>query len=176
MTGPSEGQKPKDPSTWMGETRDRVASLSEYFLAGADRYTPEALRQAAAGSGFSPEEIDAAYSRAIDRQRDEEVAGPIRNRARRTVLVAYGLVYAGFAVAFLTFASRRGAGVIALVILTIVLLVALSISLSWVRRQRPSVHEAEGALVTMLAVPFVLLVAVAGLCVAGTTPGSFGLF
>jgi len=34
----------------------------------------------------------------------------------------------------------------------------------------------EGALVAMLTVPFVLLFAVAGLCVAGTTPGSFGLF
>jgi hypothetical protein len=106
----------------------------------------------------------------------KERAGPIRRRGRRIVLVAYGLVYAGFAILFLTVAYRFGAGIIALILLGIVLLVALSISLAWVRSRHPSESEAEGALAAMLAVPFVLLVAVAGLCVAGTTPGSFGLF
>lgn len=176
MTGSPEERKPRDPATWMGATRDRVASLSDYFLAGADQYTPDALRQAASEAGFEPAEIDEAYGRATKRQRDEEVAGPIRRRARRIVLLAYALVYAAFAVAFLTFASRLGAGIIALVILTLALLVALSISLAWVKRRHPSEDQVEGALVAMLAVPFVLLFAVAGLCVAGTTPGSFGLF
>lgn len=176
MTGSSEERKPKDPSIWMGATSDRVASLTDYFLAGTERYTPEALRQAASDAGFSPDEIDQAYGRAIARQRDEEIAGPIRRRARRIVLAAYGLVYAAFVAAFLTVAYRLGAGIIAIVILSLVLLIALSISLAWVRRRRPAADQVEGALVTMLAVPFVLLVAVAGLCVAGTTPGSFGLF
>lgn len=176
MTGPPVERKPRDPATWMGTTRDRVASLSEYFQAGADQYTPEALRLAATEGGFSQEEIDVAYGRAVKRQRDEELAGPIRKRARLIVRAAYGLVYAAFAVAFLTFASRSGAGGIALVILTVVLAVALSISLTWIKRRQPTAEQVEGALVAMLAVPFVLLVAVAGLCVAGTTPGSFGLF
>ncbi len=176
MTQQSEVRKPRDPATWMGATNDRVASLSEYFLAGADRYTPEALRQAASEAGFTPQEIDEAYGRATKRQRDEAVAGPIRNRARRIVLAAYGLVYAAFAVAFLTFAYRLGAGFIALVILSLALLLALSISLAWVRGRHPTEDQVEGALVGMLAVPFVLLFAVAGLCVAGTTPGSFGIF
>lgn len=176
MTGPSQEQKPKDPAIWMGDTSDRVMSLSDYFLAGAERYTPEALRLAASDAGFSPEEIDQAYRRASERQRDEEIAGPIRRRARRIVLAAYGLVYAAFVAAFLTVAYRLGAGIIALVILTLVLLIALSISLAWVRGRHPSEDQVEGALAAMLAVPFVLLVAVAGLCVAGTTPGSFGLF
>ena len=176
MTGSPEERKPNDPSRWIGATRDRVASLSDYFLAGADRYTPEALRQAASESGFSPEEIDQAYGRAIERQRDEEVARPIRSRARRIVLAAYGLVYAAFAVAFLTFAYRLGAGIIALVIFSLALLVALSISLAWVRGRHPSADQVGVALVTMLTVPFVLLFAVAGLCVAGTTPGSLGIF
>ena len=176
MTGAPEERKPKDPAIWMGATRDRVASLSEYFLAGAERYTPEALRRAASEAGFTPQEIDEAYGRATERQRDEAVAGPIRHRARRIVLAAYGLVYAAFAVAFLTFAYRLGAGIIALVILGVVVLVALAISLTWVGSRHPSDDQVEGALVTMLAVPFVLLIAVAGLCVAGTTPGSFGLF
>lgn len=176
MTGPPEERKPKDPATWIGATSDRVASLSEYFLAGAERYTPEALRQAATEAGYSPAEIDEAYSRATAHQRDEEIAGPIRRRARRIVLAAYGLVYAAFAVAFLTIAYRLGAGIIAIVILSLALLVALSIALAWVRGRHPTEDQVEGALVGMLAVPFVLLFAVAGLCVAGTTPGSFGIF
>jgi hypothetical protein len=176
VTGPSDDRKPKDPSTWIGKTSDRVAALSDYFLAGANRYTPEALRQAATESGFSPAEIDAAYARAIERQRDEQVAGPIRRRARRIVLASYGLVYAAFVAAFLTVAYRLGAGIIAIVILSLVLLIALSISLAWVGGRHASADRVQGALVTMLAVPFVLLLAVAGVCVAGTTPGSFGLF
>ncbi len=176
MTGAPEERKPKDPAIWIGATRDRVASLSEYFLAGAERYTPEALRHAASEAGFTPQEIDEAYGRATERQRDESVAGPIRHRARRIVLAAYGLVYAGFALAFLTFASRRGAGVIALMIFSIGLAVALSVSLGWIKGSRPSADRMRDALAFMLAVPFVLLFAVAGLCVAGTTPGSFGIF
>ncbi len=176
MSGPTEERKPKDPSTWMGETRDRVASLSEYFLAGADRYTPEALRHAASESGFSPAEIDEASGRATARRRDEEGVGPIRSRARRIVLAAYGLVYAAFAVAFLTIAYRLGAGIIALVILSLALLLALSISLAWVRARRASADQVQGLMFAMLVVPFALLFAVAGLCVAGTTPGSFGIF
>jgi hypothetical protein len=176
VTGAPEERKPKDPAIWIGATRDRVASLSEYFLAGAERYTPEALRHAASEAGFTPQEIDQAYGRATERQRDEAVAGPIRLRARRIVLAAYGLVYAAFAIAFLTIAYRLGAGIIALVILSPALLVALAISLTWVRGRHPTEDQVEGALVAMLAVPFVLLFAVAGLCVAGTTPGLFGIF
>lgn len=176
MTEPPEEQKPKDPSIWIGATSDRVASLSDYFLAGAERYTPEALRQAASEAGYSPAEIDEAYRRVTARQRDEEIAGPIRRRARRIVLTAYGLVYAAFAVAFLTVAYRLGAGIIALIMLSLALPVLLAISLAWVRRRHPSEDQLEGALVAMLAVPFVLLFAVAGLCVVSTTPGAFGLF
>ena len=78
--------------------------------------------------------------------------------------------------AFLTFASRSGAGGIALIILTLVLAVAHSVSQAWIRRRHPTADQVDGALVGMLALPFVLLVAVSGVCVAGTTPGSFGLF
>lgn len=170
MTGPPGEQHPKDPATWIGETSDRVASLSEYFLAGAERYTPEALRQAASESGYSPAEIDEAYGRATRRQRDEEVAAPIRSRARTIVLVAYGLVYAALFVAFLGYNNRYGAGTISLIVLTIVLGVALLISVRWVRGRRPSAGQLQGAMLTMLSLPFVLLVSVAGLCIATTRP------
>ena len=169
MTGPPEERKPKDPSTWIGATSDRVASLSEYFVAGSERYTPEALRQAAGESGFNPAEIDEAYDRATKRQRVEELSRPIRRRARWIIVAAYGLVYAALALAFLGSENRYGGATIALAILTVVLLVALLISNAFLNR-RTAAGSLERALMTMLAVPLVLLVVVAGLCIATTNP------
>jgi hypothetical protein len=145
-----------------------VASLSEYFLAGAERYTPEALQKAASESGFSQGEIDEAYGRATRRQRDEEVAAPIRSRARMIVLAAYGLVYAVLCVTLLGYDNRYGVATISLFVLTIVLALALLISVRWVRGRRPSAEQLQGALLTMLSLPLVLLVSVAGLCMATT--------
>lgn len=144
--------------------------MTEYFLAGAERYTPEALQKAASESGFSPDEIDEAYGRATRRQRDEEVAAPIRRRARTIVLAAYGLVYAALFVAFLGYDNRYGVAMVSLIVLTIVLAFALLISVRWVRGRRPSAEQLQGALLTMLSLPLVLLVSVAGLCIATTQP------
>jgi len=176
VSGSPPDRKPTDPSTWIGKTPDRIAALSEYFAKGADEYTPEALRRAASESGFSPDEIEQAYARAEERRRANDSVRPIRRRARRVVLAAYGLVYLVFAVLFLTSSNRYGGGVIALIILTIVLGIALLISVAWVNRRRPTAEQLEGALATMLALPLILLVAVAGLCVASSGPGAFGLF
>jgi hypothetical protein len=170
VTEPPEERKPKDPATWIGETRDRVESLSEYFQAGAERYTPEALRQAASEAGYSPAEIDEAYGRATTRQRDEELSRPLRRRARWIVLAAYGLVYVVFFLAFLGYDDRYGAATISLIVLTVVLGVALLISIRWVRGRRPSAEQLQGAMLTMLSLPLVLLVSVAGLCIATTRP------
>jgi hypothetical protein len=170
VTEPPEERKPKDPATWIGATSDRVASLSEYFLAGAERYTPEALRGAASEAGFSADEIEEAYGRATKRQHDEEVARPLRRRARWAVLAAYGLVYAVFFVALLGSDDRYGAATISLIVLTVVLGVALLISIQWVGGRRPSAEQLQGAMLTMLSLPLVLLVSVAGLCIATTRP------
>ena len=170
MTEPPEGRKPKDPATWIGPTSDRVASLSEYFQAGAERYTPAALRQAASEAGFSEAEIDEAYGRATKRQRDEELSRPLRRRARWTVLALYGLVYAVFFVAFLGYDNMYGTATIALIVLTVVLGTALLISILWVRGRHPSAEQLQDGMFTMLSLPLVLLVSVAGLCIATTQP------
>jgi hypothetical protein len=175
VSGPSSPDQPTTIPERMGDRQDRIASLSEYFVANADRYVPGALRQAASDAGFNPGEIEEAYSRAATRHRDE-LSRPIRSRARWIVIVAYGLVYLAFAIAFLTFRNRIGGGPIALVFLTIALGIALWISFAWVNRRRPSAAQLPGAMLVMLALPMVLLIAVAGLCVASTGPGAFGVF
>ena len=164
MTEPPEGGGPRDPGTSEPATSDRVASLTEYFLAGAERYTPEALRQAASEAGYSPAEIDEATRR----QRDEELAAPIRRSARWIVLAAYGLVYGVLALVFRGYDDRYGFATIAFAVLTVVLGSALLISIFWIRGRRPSAERLQGAMVTMLSLPLVLLVSVAGLCIAAT--------
>ena len=175
MTGPPEERKPKDPATWIGQTNDRVASLSEYFLAGAERYTPEALRQAASEAGYGSAEIEEAYGLATKRQRDEEVFGPIRTRAYRIVLAAYGLLLVAFAVPLLTVPSAFNWSHAALLILAIMLGISLLISRTWIRSRHRSADEVEGALLTLLAVPIVLLIAIGGLCAASLGPRALGL-
>jgi hypothetical protein len=53
------------------------------------------------------------------------------------------------------------------------MLIALVLGFVWVAARRPSAERAEGALGVMLAVPFVLLILVAGLCLVTTSPVIF---
>ncbi len=85
--------KPTDISGWVVGRGDRIAALSDYFVAHADRFTPEALRKAAADVGFSAAEIDEAYGRATTLQRTYKLAQPLRSRARWVVLAAYVIVW-----------------------------------------------------------------------------------
>ena len=84
--------------------------------------------------------------------------------------MAYGLVYAAFFVAFLGYENRYGAATISLIVLTIVLGMALLISIRWVRGRRPTPEQLQDGMFTMLVLPLVLLVSVAGLCIATTQP------
>lgn len=170
MSGPTPAREPTDPSVWMGRTNDRIASLSEYFEAGADGYTPDALRRAAGEAGFSPDEIEDAYSRAAKRRRAAEMTRPIRRRARWIVLAAYGLTYVVLAALIMGGRNPYGIGYIGLGIFTLILAFALAISVDWIKRRRPSVERLEGALMTMLTLPMALLVAVTGICLFG--PGA----
>jgi hypothetical protein len=169
VSGAIPPDKPTEAAAWAGPG-DRVAALSDYFVAHTDRYTPDALRQAASEAGFGPDEIEEAFGRSAAVRRDLESLMPVRRRARWIVLAAYGLVYAVLGVALVTSPYSYGAGVIELVILSVVLGVALLISIVWIRRRRRASPRLEGALMTMLVLPIVLLVAVAGLCIATTQP------
>lgn len=169
MSGALPPDRPTEAAAWAGPG-DRIAALSDYFVEHADRYTPDALRQAASDAGFGPDEIEEAYGRAAAMRGELESMMPVRRRARWIVLAAYGLVYAALAVALLTSPNPYSGGTIALVILTAVLGIALLISILWVNRRRRRAPRLEGALMTMLVMPIVLLVAVAGLCVVTTQP------
>jgi len=156
MTGPSN-DKPAGPA-WAGTPADRVDALSRYMASHAERFTAEALRQAALEAGYTPEEIAAASDR-VDRA---AAVRPIRARARWIVLGAYALVWVLFAMVYL--ARDFAYGPVYQGVLTISLLITLGISLLWLRWRRPDPSTVGRATAVFLALPVMLLVGVAGLC------------
>jgi hypothetical protein len=168
MSGPSKGDRLIE-ATASAAPEDRIQALSTYFVAHSHRYKPKFLREAAAKAGYSPEDIEEAWHRsaAITDAR-QEAFRPIRSRARWIVLASYVLVFAGLVILLLGPGFQYGSGVLAIAILTPVMLIALAASIGWVNRRRSASTALEGALGTILIVPVVLLVTVAGLCVAST--------
>ena len=158
----------KDAAGWVAGRGDRVAALSEYFIAHADRFTAEALRTAAADADFTPEEIDRALELVAARHRADEVVLPLRRQARSIVIGAYVIVWLLFGSVYLTQRMIYDAGVILQGILTVALLIGLALSLLWVRGRHPDPTTVARAMVVFLVVPFIFLVGIAGLCLPFT--------
>ena len=172
MSGPSPADASSVTPQPPGDDRTRLESLVAYLVAQGERFTPGALGHAAAEAGYTPTEIDAAMELAEVRRQADTAARPVRARARWLVLAAYALTYLAFAVGFLSGPKQNdpyGIAVVALAVLTGVLGLALLISILWVNRRRVAASQLQGAMVALVALPFVLLVAVAGLCVVTTS-------
>lgn len=172
MSGPTPVKGPPPASGWGGGLA-RVPILTEHFFANLERYTAEALRASALEAGYSPEEVEQALGIAAALLRDHETARPVRARARRLVLVSYAIVYGLLAALLIGPANQGGYGTVALVVLTVTLGIALLLSIQWIATKRRSADRLDGALAVLLAVPMVLLVAVAGLCLFSSAPAIF---
>jgi hypothetical protein len=105
----------------------------------------------------------------IQQLRGVEAAAPVRQRARRIVLVAYLVTYAVLVAGMLLNPATFGGNIVGIMILTPVLGVALLIALVLVGRARARAG-AELAIAGVLAIPIILLVVVAGICVASGLP------
>jgi hypothetical protein len=152
--------KPTDPG-WVAAPDERIRGLARYLADNAERFTPEALRQAAMDAGYTPDEIEEALARV----RAAATVGPIRTRARWIVLGAYAVVWLLFASIYLTRSYAYGMGPVLQGVLTVALLIALGLSLLWLRSRRPDPTDLSRALAVFLVVPVILLIGVAGLCV-----------
>ena len=153
----------------------RSFGLQTYLWSNRDRYTDDALANAARAAGYTEDEIASAARIVATRRADDLAVRPVKARARRYVLAAYAITFLVFAVAFLrptgvqpNLYYYRGAGPIALAVLGFMLVISVLLALAWVAGQHPKAERAEAAFGVMLALPFVLLVIVAGLCVATT--------
>lgn len=163
MTAPSgPGAQP--------DAERRIVALVAWWHEHRDTYTPDALARSAREAGYDETEI--AKVEAIVDQQAGVPAAPVRRRATLIVLLAYGLTYLFFGIGFLGPTAQSAYSAFAFVILTPVLALALLVSIILLRR-RPRAQAAGATVASFLVAPLILLLIVAGLCVA--TAGSLML-
>lgn len=148
---------------------DRVRRLTEYFADNQASKTHEALGRQASAKGYTEAEIEAASAAAEARRAPDAAA---RGRARRVILGLYLVTYLVLTAGMLMSNAFYGVAPIGMLILAIALAIALAVSLAWIRG-RHLVAGHDGAIATLVALPLVLLVAVAGICLYATAPYLF---
>ena len=159
---PSTPQVPRDQGS-------RVDALAAWVAQQRGSFTEAALRRSAVAAGYTPEEYAAASSLAEERFADRAALAPIKSNARRWVLAAYGIVWLVYAAVYLGRSYQYGVGPFIQLVLTIALGIGLAISLLVIRLGRPDAERRSRAMALLLAVPVILLVGVAGLCLPFTT-------
>jgi len=156
-TGASESPAPSEAPGPNGSlTDDR---LDDYLDRNAGKYTDEALAASAHTAGYSDEQIRAGLARI----RSVGSGTVVRARARRAVLLAY-LITFGVLVAGMFVSNPTGAVGYSGVLL-VSMLIGLALSLVMVRSAGRT-----AALAVILAGPVIVLVIIAGLCVATGLP------
>jgi hypothetical protein len=152
---------PASPArAWTEQTR--IETLAQWLAEQSAAYTSPALERSAIETGYTKAEFDEAVRLAAFREQERPVIDPLKRRARVAVVAAYGLVWLLFATQYL-FGPAPYLSTLQL-ILTMSLLLAIALSMVWIHRRRPDPDNLGRALAVLLAVPLVLLVGVAGLC------------
>jgi hypothetical protein len=164
----AEAPRPSQPPSGEAARRDVLVS---HFKQHERSYTRFALDRGARSAGYSDSEIAAAWS-AIDMQASG-VSGADRfaTMARLIVLGLYLVTFLLFVAASDMPARTYGVGV---PILAVTLFIVGGIALLRIDRSKVVSRDPLAAYTSLLAVPFVLLVIVAGLCIGTTSPTFFG--
>jgi hypothetical protein len=154
--------------TPTGGHAERVSTVARYLETNRDRFTEDALIMAARDRGYPDDVLEEARARA----RASGTAAPVRQRARRWVLIAYLLTFAVLTVGMLAseYSRSYGAAYIGAVVLAGALGIALLVSLGWLRWQGGKVGQSAAGAAVLLSIPVVLLVVVAGSCLATGLP------
>jgi hypothetical protein len=158
------------PAPPAGEAARRNA-LESHFRLHSGRYTRFALDQAARAAGYSDNDIATAWSLIDMEEGGKAPPGRAATIARFVILVLYLATFAVFVLASDMGQRTYGVGV---GILAVTMLVVGGVSLLIVGRSKVVSRNLPAALTSLLALPFILLVIVAGLCVATTGPTFFG--
>jgi hypothetical protein len=154
--------------TPTGGHAERVSTVARYLETNRDRFTEDALIKAARDRGYPDDVLEEARARA----RAGGTAAPVRQRARRWVLIAYHVTFALLTVGMLAseYSRSYGAAYIGSVVLAGTLGIALLVSLGWLRWQGGKVGQSAAGAAVLLSIPVVLLVVVAGSCLATGLP------
>lgn len=141
--------------------------LYAYLERNRGKFTDEVLTEAVLKEGYTQEEVTAAFAELAR----AEGSKPVRARARLIVLAAYAITFAVLVFGMLTSSYAMGSGFIGSIVLAGSMGLALGLSLLVVRHSK---GDGSGgglmALTGMLVIPVVLLVIVAGLCLATGLP------
>ncbi len=129
-------------------------------------FTRDALASGLRDAGYSEAEIAAAFERAAI----EPAPRDLRSRAAAILIVAFLGTWLVLVLRMIAMAGTGGFVGMAAVILGAILLVIGAISFAGIESSSRLRKGSTGMLIGILAVPFVLLVIVAGLCVATTGP------
>jgi len=170
MTEPNVPAPTPDPrvANPTGGHAERVSTLARYLERNRDRFTEDALVQAAREAGYPEDVIE--ESRAVARA--SPAATPIRQRVWRWILIAYLLTFSVLTAGMLLSenARRYGAAYLGAVVLAAALGLALLVSLIWLRWQGSKVEQSTAGAALLLSIPVVLLLVVAGSCLATGLP------
>ena len=146
-----------------------VSNLVHYIDVHGAAFTEEALLESARRHGYPDDVVEEARARS----HAKAASAPTRQRARRWILAAYAVTFGLLTLGMLTspYAGQYGAGFVGTIILAVTLGLALLLSTGWLGWQgRKAWADAGASLVVFLSLPIILLVTVAGLCVATGLP------
>jgi hypothetical protein len=152
------------------EPRPEAVEAALAWLRGHEAtFTRDALASGLRDAGYSEAEIAAAFGR-LDREALEPAPRDLRSRAAAILVVAFLGTWLVLVLRMIAVAGTGGFVPVAAVILGTILLVIGAISFVGIESSSRLRTGTTGVLVAILAIPFVLLVIVAGLCVATTGP------
>jgi hypothetical protein len=153
------------------ELRPEAVEAALAWLRGHQAsFTSDALASGLRDAGYSEAEVAAAFAR-LDA--GEPAPRDLRSRAATILIVGFLGTWLVLVLRMIAMAGTGGFVPVAAVILGTILLVIGAISFVGIESSSRLRTGSTGVLVGILAIPFVLLVIVAGLCVA--TTGGVGL-
>ena len=152
------------------EPRPEAVEAALAWLRGHQAtFTRDALASGLRDAGYSEAEIAAAFER-LDREAMEPATRDLRSRAAAILIVGFLGTWLVLVLRMIAIGGTGGFVGLAAVILGAILLVIGAISFVGIESSSRLRKGSTGMLIGILAVPFVLLVIVAGLCVATTGP------
>jgi hypothetical protein len=170
MTEPIAPAPSPDPRivTPTGGHAERVSTVVRYLERNRAGFTEDVLLRAARDAGYPEEVLEEARARA----RAIAASVPGVRRVRRWIVRAYLLTFALLAAGMLVseYAQRHLASYLGTAILGVTLGICLLVSIGWLRWRGKSFDDSTLGAVSLISVPVVLLIAVAGTCIATGYP------
>jgi hypothetical protein len=149
---------------------NRIARLAAYFRENRDRFSTAALKRAAADAGYTPAEIDAAWSQVGWGSAEAAMSRPQGFATSVVVAIVY---VAGLYVGAIGLGSNPATNNLAL---PAFLLALFGGGLIWIvfRESNPAVSRGIGCgMVIAVGLPVVLFLVVLGLCIVTGSPTVF---